>query len=87
MLDKYNYHHNQYSYHAINRVIIIASHGLRAGQLRDSLAQPGIGLGPIPNKVYWLCLANTNYDCGCWMVIKKLRLALNFRKEGTFGKV
>lgn len=79
MLDKYNYHHNQYSYHAINRVIIIASHGLRAGQLRETVWhsqglvwEPFTALGPIPNKVYWLCMANTNWDCGCWMVIKKI---------------
>lgn len=57
MLDKYNYHHNQYSYHAINRVIIIASHGLRAGQLRETVWhsqglvwEPFTALGPFPIK-------------------------------------
>lgn len=36
MLDKYHY---QYSYHVINRVvvIIIALHGLRAWQLRETV--------------------------------------------------
>lgn len=36
-LDKHSYHHYQYSYHVINRVIIIASHGLRVGQLRETV--------------------------------------------------
>lgn len=48
MLDEYSYHYYQYSYHVINRIVIIASHGLRAGQLRETvLAQPGIGLGAL----------------------------------------
>lgn len=71
MLDKYNYHHNKYSYHAINRVIIIASHGLRAGQLRETVWhsqglvwEPFAVLGPIPNKVYWLC----KYKLGLWLL-------------------
>lgn len=48
MLDKYNYHHYQYSYYVINRVTYycIAWTEGRAAQ-RDSLAQSGIDLGAL----------------------------------------
>lgn len=45
MLDKY--HHYQFSYHVINRVIIIASNGLKAWQLRETVGTAGGYLGAL----------------------------------------
>lgn len=77
MLDEHSYHCYQCSYRVINRVIIIASHGLRAGAAqRDSLAQPGIVLGALhqfggpPRKKFHTATSVTGRDFDCRVVIK-----------------